>query len=278
MEELRKYRLVQIGSGRNKFNIGDIVRTKSYSAYSDYMKVPIGSIGTITKIRSRYVGSPHEHYQYKVTFNGIPDGDDLTNMFEENNLEKIYNGQKLNVGDYVMRTGGKIDGIESNEKIGVVGIVKKIEETNQLISNPYSFGKEIQRNVCVQYPDSKILLCVPEIDLVKVTDTQYPYMNPLVSVPNIYGNPILTTTTSESLDNMIRQIVKTQDDDDSDDEYDIGDTVKIKKDTLKCSTKDKILEGKVKHICKIGEKKMYCVKVKSLSDTALICVPEENII
>jgi hypothetical protein len=73
-----------------EYQIGDKVKATGCARYllSTDTKVPIGTVGSVIKIRHRYVGSPNEYKQYKVSFPGYPDGDDVTNMYSSYDLEK----------------------------------------------------------------------------------------------------------------------------------------------------------------------------------------------
>jgi len=66
---------------------GDYVRTINRAYYDDV--VPRGTVGQIIWIRKRYVGSPNEYYQYKVSFAEYPQGGGLDNMYVYDDLERI---------------------------------------------------------------------------------------------------------------------------------------------------------------------------------------------
>jgi hypothetical protein len=73
-----------------EYQVGDMVVTTGHSIYdlSTTPTVPVGTIGIIIKIRHRYVNTPNEYKQYKVTFCDYSDGDDLTNMYFASSLLK----------------------------------------------------------------------------------------------------------------------------------------------------------------------------------------------
>jgi len=76
----------------NTFNIGDKVIVTGKPAYnnlSQYPVVPEQTIGHVIKIRHRYQNTPNEYFQYKVSFNGYSDGDDLTNLYSEYNIQLV---------------------------------------------------------------------------------------------------------------------------------------------------------------------------------------------
>ena len=77
----------------NEFQIGDRVITTGCAQYEicTSIKVPFGTIGTVSKIRHRYANTHNEYKQYKVCFQDYPEGDDVTNLYLFHNLE-IYNG------------------------------------------------------------------------------------------------------------------------------------------------------------------------------------------
>ena len=75
---------------KNEYKIGDKVITCGSAVYENVTEtfVPIGSIGTIIKIRHRYENTINEHKQYKVRFeNYPPDGDDVTNLYSDYKLK-----------------------------------------------------------------------------------------------------------------------------------------------------------------------------------------------
>ena len=76
----------------NEYQVGDHVITTGNAQYEicTDTKVPIGTIGIVTRIRQRYTNTPNEYKQYKVLFEGYPEGDDVTNLYLLHNLEK-YN-------------------------------------------------------------------------------------------------------------------------------------------------------------------------------------------
>jgi hypothetical protein len=67
--------------------LDDTVKTIGKPTYSG--TVPIGTCGTVIRVRERYVGTVYEYRQYKVTFSDYSDGDDLTNLYEEFNLMSL---------------------------------------------------------------------------------------------------------------------------------------------------------------------------------------------
>jgi len=71
------------------FKVGDTVEVNGRSEYNDRGNIPIGTIGKIKEIRRRYVNTPNEYNVYKLSFDGIPDGDDLTNNYQSMNFTKI---------------------------------------------------------------------------------------------------------------------------------------------------------------------------------------------
>jgi len=73
-----------------EYQVGDMVVTTGPPRYlmcTDH-KVPFGTVGTVIRIRHRYVNTPNEYKQYKVSFPGYPDGDDVTNMYAASTLLK----------------------------------------------------------------------------------------------------------------------------------------------------------------------------------------------
>jgi hypothetical protein len=68
----------------HSLQLGDTVKTIGKSTYNG--EVPIGTHGTVIRIRERYVGTVNEYRQYKVTFDDYLDGDDLTNLYDDYNL------------------------------------------------------------------------------------------------------------------------------------------------------------------------------------------------
>lgn len=70
-----------------EFKIGDKVITTGLAVYDN--TVPIGLIGNIVRIRSRYQSTPNAYKQYKVEFKGYP-----TNIGNTDNLYTKYNIQK----------------------------------------------------------------------------------------------------------------------------------------------------------------------------------------
>ena len=77
------------------FKIGDQVSVKRYSSIKGsstynhltvFPDVPLGTIGTVISIREKYKNFPNHYFQYKVRFPGIPDGDDLINLYYESSL------------------------------------------------------------------------------------------------------------------------------------------------------------------------------------------------
>lgn len=71
----------------NEFKINDVVKVVGCPVYnkSDSSNL-MNCVGRITKIRHRYIGTPNEYKQYKVSFVGIPEGDDVTNLFRDSDL------------------------------------------------------------------------------------------------------------------------------------------------------------------------------------------------
>jgi hypothetical protein len=78
-----------------QFNIGDLVTVTGHPAYQcvqfNYQIAPIGSVGTVVNIRQRYIGTPNEYKQYKISFNGIEEGYSLSHLYENYNLKKFIN-------------------------------------------------------------------------------------------------------------------------------------------------------------------------------------------
>ena len=77
-------------SNNNEYQVGDRVCTTGNAQYEicTDIKVPIGTIGTVTRIRQRYANTPNEYKQYKVYFEGYPEGDDVTNLYLLHNLAR----------------------------------------------------------------------------------------------------------------------------------------------------------------------------------------------
>ena len=73
-----------------EYQVDDKVVTTGPSIYhiSTDTKVPFGTVGTIIRIRHRYKGTPNEYKQYKLSFPGYPEGDDVTNMYLVSALQK----------------------------------------------------------------------------------------------------------------------------------------------------------------------------------------------
>ena len=73
---------------KKDYQIGDKVITNGSAIYETVSEtfVPVGSVGTIIKIRHRYENTPNECKQYKVSFDTYPDGDDVTNLYSDFNL------------------------------------------------------------------------------------------------------------------------------------------------------------------------------------------------
>lgn len=75
---------------KSSFEIGNRVITKGYAYYEK--KVPIGTTGTIIRLRHRYSGQACEYYQYKVKFDDsqydTADGN-LDNLYADTSLELI---------------------------------------------------------------------------------------------------------------------------------------------------------------------------------------------
>ena len=73
----------------NEYQVCNRVITTGNAQYEicTDIKVPIGTIGTVTRIRQRYVNTPNEYKQYKVSFEGYPEGDDVTNLYLLHNLD-----------------------------------------------------------------------------------------------------------------------------------------------------------------------------------------------
>ena len=72
----------------NMYKLGDKVKIKGLPAYGNSI-LPENSVGVIIKIRHRYADSPCEYFQYKVSIDGYDNGDDLTNLYTDHNLELI---------------------------------------------------------------------------------------------------------------------------------------------------------------------------------------------
>ena len=72
------------------YQIGDKVITTGLSIFNK--KVPIGSIGTIIKIRERYPGTSNAYKQYKLEVLGhITNRNNLDNMYTDYNIKKLVN-------------------------------------------------------------------------------------------------------------------------------------------------------------------------------------------
>ena len=97
------------------FNLGDRVITTGYPAYHTGLEsnvAPVGTIGTIIHIRHRYANTPNEYKQYKLKFEGYPEGDSLTHLYNSYDLElasaksvKPQAKSSINVGDLVRVSG-----------------------------------------------------------------------------------------------------------------------------------------------------------------------------
>jgi hypothetical protein len=74
---------------KSEFQIGDRVITTGYAYYEK--NVPMGSKGTIIKLRHRYSGSSAEYYQYKVKF------DDPRYDTSESNLDNLYTDNHIDI-------------------------------------------------------------------------------------------------------------------------------------------------------------------------------------
>ena len=61
-----------------------------YSHAGDNSIIPIGALGTIKRIRSRYVNTPNEYHLYIVMFdNNAFDNDSLDSQYDETSLEVV---------------------------------------------------------------------------------------------------------------------------------------------------------------------------------------------
>jgi hypothetical protein len=61
-----------------------------YSHAGDNSNIPIGAIGTIVRIRSRYIDTPNEYHLYIVKFdNNNFDDNSLDSQYDETSLELI---------------------------------------------------------------------------------------------------------------------------------------------------------------------------------------------
>lgn len=73
--------------------INQRVKKISYCYYShagDNSNIPIGSIGTIVRIRSRYIDTPNEYHLYIVMFDGYNFNDNsLDSQYDETSLEVV---------------------------------------------------------------------------------------------------------------------------------------------------------------------------------------------
>jgi hypothetical protein len=78
---------------KSTISIGDFVKVSGYPAYPNIAIngtiAPYGSIGKVIYIRHRYQGKANEHFQYKLSFNEIPDGDSLTHMYESFSISSV---------------------------------------------------------------------------------------------------------------------------------------------------------------------------------------------
>lgn len=75
---------------KSEFQIGDKVITTGYAYYET--KVPIGTTGTIIRLRHRYSGQACEYYQYKVKFKDSKydtSDSNLDNLYADTSLELI---------------------------------------------------------------------------------------------------------------------------------------------------------------------------------------------
>jgi hypothetical protein len=74
----------------HEFAVNDRVVTTGFSEYNTQsdVKIPIGTVGTVTRIRHRYRDSPNEYKQYKVSFPNFPERgtDDMLNVYKSLNL------------------------------------------------------------------------------------------------------------------------------------------------------------------------------------------------
>ena len=77
-------------ASEHEFAVNDRVVTTGFSEYNMQfdVKIPIGTVGTVTRIRHRYRNSPNEYKQYKVTFPTFPErgNDDVLNLYRSFNL------------------------------------------------------------------------------------------------------------------------------------------------------------------------------------------------
>ena len=80
----------------HEFAVNDRVVTTGFSDYNTQsdVKIPIGTVGTVTRIRYRYRNSPSEYKQYKVSFPNFPErgNDDMLNVYRSFNLRPYDHG------------------------------------------------------------------------------------------------------------------------------------------------------------------------------------------
>lgn len=74
-----------------QFNVNDCIIVTGQPAYRycsfDNSIAPVGSVGIIVSIRKRYPGTAFEYNQYKVHFDKYPDGDSLTHLYNQSDIE-----------------------------------------------------------------------------------------------------------------------------------------------------------------------------------------------
>jgi hypothetical protein len=73
------------------YNIGARVKKEDYCYYShsgDNSGIPFGAIGTVVKIRSRYMNTPNAYHLYIVQFDGYDNinENELNNQYSEHSL------------------------------------------------------------------------------------------------------------------------------------------------------------------------------------------------
>ncbi len=71
-----------------EYNIGDVVQTVGMAYYDK--EVPVGTVGTVMRIRDRYQGTRNAYKQYKVKFKGIMyNVDDINHLYSSFALRKV---------------------------------------------------------------------------------------------------------------------------------------------------------------------------------------------
>lgn len=167
----------------NTLEIDDIVRIIDCPIYNpgDFNKYQ-NSLGKIIKIRHRYVGTPNEYKQFKVSFIGEPEGDDVTNLFHNSSLikvsiedaqmylqwEKEYQEKQtydmLKVGDLVQIVGpacySSYEVEDATNRIGKISRVRHryIGTPNEYKQYYVSFGLNFNANsINALYPDTSLV-------------------------------------------------------------------------------------------------------------------------